>query len=478
MAEFDIIKYTEEKQKKQENITRHEDYESFKLLCDKVRKVVDEREGSEKIKDEALKRQNDALLGNKKAVRYYINKIQQILEEGRVSAGWFPSWYKNLAEAIYHEGYGFAGISNWMEDDGNFKQSSTCKIIGDRIYYDVDGVLQLQEQTISRDRLDRLRTTLLCVDPKQVKSEAYHEVYSMDGKRITIYNDSGMAKKGQPTIVFRRYLENVSSFEAQADRHTIPKEAIPLLKALVGCGYNVAFTGPVKAGKSTFMSIWQSHEDEEMEGLQIETDPEIPIHLIMPNAPIMQLVPTGKYMDKVIMTAKRSDAQYVLLGEARTGRLMNISVEAANMGTRHSKVTMHTSETIDFSFDVADKITRECGGDLGCNMIKVAKSFHYIFNFFSLPRDRKQKRLKGIWEMRYDNEKMKITMHQICRYRVLTDDWVWSYDIGEDKKEIGIEENYEAYKNFESELKKMSEVFPEDENYIYEPAFLKMWRKI
>ncbi|WP_312648900.1 ATPase, T2SS/T4P/T4SS family [Aminipila sp.] len=478
MSEFDIIKYTENKRKGLETILKEGNLESFKELCDKVRKILDEREGLEAVKDEALRRHNKALLGNKAEVSYYINKIQQILEEKRLSAGWFPDWYKNLAEAIYHEGYGFAGFANWMDDDGNFIESSTCKIIGERIYNDVEGVLQLQKQTIDRERFEKLRTTLLNADPKKLKSEAYHEIYSLDGKRITIYYDSGMTKANQPTIVFRRYLNNVSSFEAQAARHTIPEEAILLFMQMVKCGFNTAFIGPVKSAKTTFLTVWQSYEDPTMEGLQIETDPEIPLHLIMPKAPIMQLVPTGKYMKQVITTAKRSDAQYVVLGEARDGEMMNIAVEAANMGTRHSKVTLHTSETIDFSFDVADKITRACGGDLGCNMIKVAKSFHYIFNFFSLPRDRKQKRLKGIWEMRYDNEQMRITMHQICRYRILEDDWVWSYDIGKDKTEIGTEENYEAYQIFEKELKKLSEALPDNEKHVCDPAFLKMWRKL
>lgn len=295
---------------------------------------------------------------------------------------------------------------------------------------------------------------------------------------ITIYNDTGMTKIDQASIVFRRYLKNISTFESQVERHTIPKEAVNLFKQMIKCGFNTAFTGPVKSGKTTFMTVWQSNEDTSLEGLQIETDPEIPLHVIMPNAPIMQLVPTGKYMEQVIVTAKRSDAQYVNLGEARSGKMMNIAVEAANMGTRHSKVTLHTSETIDFPFDVADKITKECGGDLGCNMIKVAKSFHYILNFFSLPKDRKQKRLKGLWEMRYDNENMRITMHQICRYRVLTDDWVWNYDIGKDKREVGYEENYEAFQRFNAILKELAEKFPDTENHVYEPAFLKIWRRI
>lgn len=477
MSEFDIVKYAEKSRDKCEDIRGSGDIEEFYTLCDVIRNIVDDREGREKIKDQALIRQNKALLGSSTEVSYYINKIRQILEEKRLSASRFPTWYKDLPEAVYQESYGYAGIADWMDNEGRFKESVTCKIIGKRIYYDVDGVLKLQKQTISKDRMMKLRSTLLCADPRQIKSEAYHEIYAADGKRITIYNDSGMMKEGQPAIVFRRYLNNVSSFEAQAQRGTIPKEVIPMFKDMVKCGYNVAFTGPVKSAKTTFMTAWQSCEDDSLEGLQIETDPEIPLHSIMPRAPIMQMVPTGKYMEQVITTAKRSDAQYVILGEARNGEMMNIAVEAANMGTRHSKVTLHTSETVDFSFDVADKITRACGGDLGCNMIKVAKSFQYIFSFFSLPSDRKQKRLKELWEMRYDNEQMKITMHLICRYRVLTDDWVFTYEVGGDKRKIGIEENSRAFYQFDEHLKDLAEQFPDGEKTVCEPAFLKLWRR-
>ncbi|MGN0710637.1 MAG: hypothetical protein ACI4LO_02665, partial [Anaerovoracaceae bacterium] len=321
-------------------------------------------------------------------------------------------------------------------------------------------------------------TTLLAADPRQLKSDPYHEIYFQDEKRVTIYNDNGVAKKGQPIMIFRRYLEEVSTLEGQAEKHTIPFEAITFFKNMIKCGFNKAYIGPVKSAKTTNMMAFQSYEDENLEELLIETDPEIPLHKIKPHAPSMQLVPDEKYREQVIKIAKRSDAQAVNVGEARDGKMMNIVAEAANMGTRHLNVTLHTSESVDFAFDVADKITRDCGGDLGCNMIKVAKSFHYLLSFYSLPNNRKEKRLKGVWEMQYDNENMRIIMHRICRYRPIEDDWVWNFHIGKDKTEIGIEENYEAYKKFEQELILLAEKFPEEEGYQneFEPAFLKFWK--
>lgn len=481
--EFDVVKYTDALQNGGEKTEEYQKTDSEKMkaflkLCDEIRFQMDLQEGSEKIKEETLNRQIKALLGNETEINYYINKISQIIEEKRITSAWYPKWYKSLADGIYHEAYGFAGISNWLDDNGEFGKSTSCKIIGQNIFYDVDGVLVLQEQKISRERFDKLRTTLLAADPRQLKSDPYHEIYFQDEKRVTIYNDNGVAKKRQPIMIFRRYLEEVSTLEGQAEKHTIPYEAIPFFKYMIKCGFNKAYIGPVKSAKTTNMMAFQSYEDENLEELLIETDPEIPLHKIKPHAPCMQLVPDEKYMSQVIKIAKRSDAQAVNVGEARDGRMMNIVAEAANMGTRHLNVTLHTSETVDFAFDVADKITRDCGGDLGCNMIKVAKSFHYLLSFYSLPNNRKEKRLKGVWEMYYDNENMRIIMHRVCRYRPIEDDWVWNFHIGKDKTEIGIEENYEAYKKFEQELILLAEKFPEEEGYQneFEPAFLKFWK--
>lgn len=479
MPEFDVIKYMDGEKKQSKSDEGYSDeYRLMKFfdLCQKVKNKVDEIEEKELVKDKSLERQIKALLGEPAEAGYYKNKINQILDDMQPSNTWYPVWYSSAAEAIFAESYGFSGITNWMNGEEGLSFSTSCKIIGENIFYDINGVLELQPQTMPAARREQLRSTLLLSDPTKDRSRAYHEIYSTDGKRITIYTEEGMTKEGQDTIVFRRYLEDVSTFEDIARRGTIPLEAIPLFESMILCGFNTLYTGPPKAGKSTLMTASQRCEDPRLEGLCIETDPEIPMHLIMPKAPIMQLVPKDSYMDEVMSTAKRSDAQYVFLGEARTGKILDIFLEAANMGNRHSKGTMHNSETIDISYDIAQKITRDCGGDLKCTMIKAAKSVHYVFNMFSLPSDRKQKRLKGIWEMRFDSESMRITMHQICKYRVLTDDWVWAYTIGEDKKEIGIEENWEAFKQFDKLLKELAENYPNKDKYEFEPAYLKFWR--
>ena len=145
----------------------------------------------------------------------------------------------------------------------------------------------LKPQTISKERREQMIRAFLLLTPEERLDKEFHEVYMLDGTRVTIFG-GGMTKGGQDAIIFRRYIIPNYSFEEQAARGTISEGAIPLFKDMVKLGYNIAFTGAVRTAKTTFLSTWQSYEDRSLEGVLVETDPEIPIHLIMPEAPILQ----------------------------------------------------------------------------------------------------------------------------------------------------------------------------------------------
>ncbi len=141
----------------------------------------------------------------------------------------------------------------------------------------------------------------------------------LNGTRITIYGE-GKTKETQDTIVFRKFFVKDYTFEKQVALGSIPKESVPLFKAMIRSGYNVAFTGAVRTAKTTFLTTWQSYENPKLEGVSVETDPEIPFHEIMPEAPILQLVADGEELEKIVKSIMRSDADYIILGEARGWR--------------------------------------------------------------------------------------------------------------------------------------------------------------
>lgn len=450
----------------QDTINQDHKLTLFKELCGRVsRSFLDgwKYKQSKEITsaEQLLHYQKKAIMGHPEETNYFISRIDQYLQENNLKGSWFPAWYESLTSAIFHENWGLAGIAPWKR----LKESSSAKIIGEKIFYLIDGQMVLQEQRISRDRFKQLRKALLLRNPEIHLSNKYAEVYMLDGTRITIFDNAK-----EPTIVFRKYIIERLSFEEQARRGTIPAELIPLLKAKVKIGYNVNFIGPVRSGKTTFLETWQSYENPALEGVMIETDPEIPLHHIMPSAPIIQIVADNDDLSRITKSLMRSDADYFILAEARDAVALDLAVKITTKGTRRVKSTFHSTDATDFVYDAANEIISKFGGDLQSTMIKLAKGYHYLYEFVQL-ENKSNKRLKGIYELRYNPENMEITVHQILQYDYLTDDWTYRFDIGQDKIEIAMQEESQALEVFKKELKKLAECKPMLNEGIKKPFF-------
>jgi pilus assembly protein CpaF len=425
----------------------------FQKLCRRVNTefLREWEEGKENL-DSALRIQKKAIIGYENEVSYFKSRIRQLIKKYGAEHSSYPSWYESLEDGIYQENWGLAGVSEWFSE--KFGESSSAKIIGDRIYFLEDGQMCLKLQTISKDRREQMIRAFLLLTPEERLDKEFHEVYMLDGTRVTIFGGS-MTKRGQDAIIFRRYIIPSYSFEEQAARGTIPENSIPLFKAMVRLGYNVAFTGAVRTAKTTFLSTWQSYEDRSLEGVMVETDPEIPIHILMPEAPILQLIADNEKLKHLSKNLLRSDADYFILAEARDGIALDTAVKIASKGTRRMKITFHTRDPLDFSYDVAFEIIKSLGGNLDSTARKVAASFDYIFHFIQL-KNKNQKRLKSIYELGIDKDTREICMKEICRYDHKTDGWKWIYAVSEDKLISGKEENTEALGIFLKELTVLS----------------------
>ena len=399
---------------------------TFESLCQKIKEAFfldwDRGESSKSTLDI----QKRAIIGYKKEVEFFKVRIDELIIEFCAENTKYPLWYQSLAEGIYHENWGLAGISEWFSPE--FSQSSSAKIIGNCIYFLQEGRMSLKPQKISGTRKEQLIKAFLLITPEERMDKVYHEIYLLDGTRVTIFMEP-MAKKGQSAIVFRRYIIPVLTFEEQAKRGTIPFEAIPLLLSMVGIGFNVVFLGAVRTAKTTFLTTWQSYEDPSLEGVMVETDPEIPMHFILPDAPILQLIADGKELSRISKSLLRSDADYFILAEARDGIALETAVKIAGKGTKRMKLTFHSGNPHHFPLDAADEITKATGGDLRLTMQRVAHSFDYLFHFIQLS-DKREKRLKSIYEMNC-NEEGSISMHALCDYDTVEDSWSFNNHIGE-----------------------------------------------
>jgi len=443
----------------------------FEILCESIRATfTKEWENDVSGFETILERQKRAIIGYDREVDYFKDKINDYLKEHHLKESWYPKWYSDITEAVFQENWGVAGLSEWLCGESlELAGSSSAKIIGDRIYFMIGGTLELQPQRITQNRRRQLRKALLLKTPKKRLDSDYHEVYMLNGTRITIYGE-GKTKEGQDTIVFRKFFVKDYSFQKQVELGSIPEQAVPLFKAMIRTGFNVVFTGAVRTAKTTFLTTWQSYEDSRLEGVSVETDPEIPFHLIMPEAPILQLVADGDELERIVKSIMRSDADYIILGEARDGVALNIAVKIANKGTKRVKMTYHCSDTIDFCYDVADEIVKVYGGSLYSTILKVSRSFQFVFQFVQL-RDKSQKRLKSIFEIQYDPLTHEVIMHRICRYRYASDDWVWNSGLSDSTVAFGDEENYDSMQDVIGILERLSHKYPDPDTSRFRPAY-------
>ncbi|MDR1815495.1 MAG: CpaF/VirB11 family protein [Clostridiales Family XIII bacterium] len=360
-----------------------------------------------------------------------------------------PAWYESEEEAIFEEVWGRAGLAEWWKPP--YDASPSAKVIGEDVYFLVDGRMRRMPQKIGRHRREQLVRAILLLTPEERLDRDFHEVYLLDGTRVTVFKGA-LAKADRDVIVLRRYVVPEYTLEEQAARGTIPAEAIPLFRAMVRVGYNVVFCGSVRSAKTTFLSTWQRLEDPALEGVMVETDPEIPLHRLMPGAPVVQLVCDGERLAAVSRNLLRSDADYFVLAEARDGVALDMAVRVARKGTGRMKMTYHTRDPLSFPEDAAVEIVRSCGGDVGETARRVAGSFDYLFHFCALAGGRKL--LRGVYEVGVRDGAPYV--EAICLYDFAGGRWVWTARISEGKRRRGAESDPEGFAAFERELAKLA----------------------
>lgn len=412
---------------------QEQDSLAFPKLCAKIKAEFYKDWESSGAGGSALEIQKNAIIGHEKEKAFFKRRILELAEQWSASDTPFPPWYSDLADAVYHENWGMAGLAEWFSP--GFSGSSSAKIIGERVYFMDRGRMRLMPQHISRDRLDQMIRAFLLLTPGERMDKSYYELYLLDGTRVTIYTEP-LAKAGQAAVVFRRYLIPVLSFEEQAARGTIPRKAIPLFEAMVDIGFNVVFLGAVRTAKTTFLSTWQSLEDPALEGVMVETDPEIPLHRLLPGAPILQLIADGRQLSGISKNLLRSDADYFILAEARDGIALDTAVRLAAKGTKRMKMTYHTRSPERFALEAAIEIVKDCGGDVQLTMQRVAASFDYLFHFVQLP-DKGRKKLSGIYQMQL-SESGEVVVDRICRYDSQKDMWFFTDLIGKVQEEYAL----------------------------------------
>ncbi|MEE0741182.1 MAG: ATPase, T2SS/T4P/T4SS family [Emergencia sp.] len=383
-------------------------------------------ETDDETKNRKLEREKRAIMGFEEETVFYKERIREILQDKKLYDSWYPPWYPNLYEGVFAELYGLAGLAPWAYDmEEKYCRSSSAKLIGDRLYCMIDGRAQLQPQRIGKRRREQLKRTLLLATPHERLEYGFHEVYLHNGIRITIYSGD-RTKEDQDVMVFRKYVLKKHTFLGLWEKNTIPREAIALFMKMIEAGFNMIFTGSVRSGKTTFMQIWQQYEDPSLEGLAIATDPETPWHLLMPEAPIMQLVADGQRLASMTKSLLRGDNDYILLEEMRDAEAFHLALDITSTGTTRCKATVHDNDGVNVPYKMASKIRERYGGQTRELIAQVYKNFDYAVELCQDPEDKGRKIMKGIVEYVYDAREDRVIARQICQYDFAEGCWRWN----------------------------------------------------
>lgn len=451
------------------------EYEAFFHLCHRVEELfeADWRDTDEFAKTRKLEREKKAIMGYEKERKFYQERIREILVSRRWEQAEYPPWYSNLEEGIFHEVYGLAGLAPWVYDTTeSYRNSSSAKLIGDRLYCMIDGRAVLQPQRISAQRREQLKRALLLATPRERIEEGFHEVYLQNGIRITIYSGD-RTKKNQDVMVFRKYLVHNLSFLGLAQLGTIPEDAVLLFRTMVKVGFNILISGPVRSGKTTFLQIWQKHEDTTLEGLAISTDPETPWHELMPDAPIMQLVADGKDLENLTKSLMRGDNDYILMEEMRDAAAYKLALEITSTGTMRCKATIHDGSCENIPYKMASAVCQRYGGNMQSTIAQVFRSFQLVFRFAQCYPDSSKKKLMSICGYRYDIENDCVEVHEICRYLPESQSWGWKSDIGWMKEINGLDGSRHELQRVEEILERLELENPLSGNTVTYPKYYR-----
>ena len=110
-------------------------FKKFYELCRQVGDIFEKRwkEADENEKQQMLEQEKKAIMGYEKETEAYKSGIREVIEKEPACMNTeCPPWYPNLADGIFAELYGLAGIAPWAYDETEeYENSSSAKIIGD-----------------------------------------------------------------------------------------------------------------------------------------------------------------------------------------------------------------------------------------------------------------------------------------------------------------------------------------------------------
>jgi pilus assembly protein CpaF len=428
VSQFDISTFLAEQKQAQETKLSSLRKNQFRELLERFDQDQEESllRMTEEQKEEHLKLQHEAIIGVPASVKKLKDLIAHFISTNKLSDIEYPSFYKTITEAVFHERYGMGPLSTWY----NHANSQAAQVIGTDIYYEIEGRKILQK--VKFDSLAKVEDICRALTMKDATSRLNErnpslEVDMYDGTRATI---TIPPLTQVPTITLRHFIVSDFSLEFQASKGTIPADSIPLFRALARTRPNIIVSGPVRSGKSTFLKTLYAERDEADTCICIETHFELFLKRDFPKRAVIEF--QAKETDlthKVFPTTLRMDGTYYIIGEIRgiEGDLYLTGCERGSsgcLGTHHDTYAVNVPSLI--ARHVVDVYPNR---NYHQELLRAAHNIDYVITMEEL-RDG-SKKVTSVQEVRLNPYTLEIASVTIMEYDFDLEDWVYHADVDE-----------------------------------------------
>jgi pilus assembly protein CpaF len=387
-----------------------------------------------------------ALVGEKEAVAYFYHEIEKYLRQNPFS-GSLPPAYSTNVEAFFHEWKGFGPAFRWFTQR-QYADSTGLQIIGQNVFYNHKGTFLPYEHSFdSLDRVDQLKRTLLSADERaKVNREKPSEELKMDdplwpGRFIRlalwVYPRTW---EDFPTISMRRQVVDYLSLEDQVGTNSIPREALPFLRASFNLKNNSLIAGPVGSGKSTFANTvvgeQMSAANKCLGVVMIERHPESILPYAIKGHRIIPVMARNEELMEVGIESLRHDPDLLYMTEMRYNE-WEFYIWAGSKGYDGMTGTFHTTEAEDIPYQGAFAVYTRVGGSLKGHLISALQSCQTVAIMDKF--DDGQKRLIRYSEIYYDEKNQQVLAIDLMRYNKDKNEWTY-YDGMSEKMQRKLQE--------------------------------------
>ncbi len=422
---------------------------SFKDICKIVRddmtKILEQDDNKQQVnrnpesrdeKDEFLELQHNAVIGDERAMGYFISKITDVLRTHNITSQDYPHFYESLAEAIFHEVWGVSILHKWER----IPNSEACVIRGTQLWMDIDGKFVKQPEEFEDEKaVKRVRQafTMRTKDAVINEQSPELEIEREDGSRITMIQKP---RSRENYIMFRRFIVKDLSLYEQARLGTIKESDIDIFKALSRTMPNTIFAGRVRSAKSTFMKSMIRERDPSHVIAVIEKHFELGLSQQMPERLIFEVQAKEGDLHKTIPRLLRMEHDFLVIGEVRSLELEGYMM-ATERGERGAYSTYHLTDVKSVVPQLTRHILDEFPNRKFENELeRIARNLDLII-IMSADRDRRRKRVIGVSEVVWEESTRTHYTNDLIRYSRVTDKYYYNSKITPGLISLMAEEN-------------------------------------